>query len=187
MTRTNEENERLESKSACSVVVAYEDPAARERAVGFCDQLVGRFWTQVEFDVSWWSFASLEEAAGSRDAVQKAAQADFIILSAAPAGDFPAPVKAWIETSLGMRGEREGVLAGLTGTADGLHAEDGPKHLYLRRAAHLAGMDYLTHVPSDMSRAIPDSLEAYTERADQVTSLLDSILSQPAPPPQLRS
>ena len=165
------------------MVAAYEDAAARERAVGFCDQLVGRFWTQVEFDVSWWSFVSLEEVNGAREAVQKAAQAEVIVVSAAPEGDLPAAVKAWIEAWLGLRGEREGVLAGLTGSVDAPHVEEGPKHLYLRRAAHLAGLDYLTQVPSHISRAIPDSLESYTERADQVTSLLDGILRQQRPPP----
>jgi sulfite reductase alpha subunit-like flavoprotein len=186
MTRTEEASARLATKKAWSVVVAYEDPAARERAVGFCDQLVERFWAQVELDISWWSFTSLEEAAGAREAVQEAAQAELIIVSTAPEGDLPATVKAWIEAWLRLRGEREGVLAGLTEGAEGLSLEEGPKHLYLRRVAHLGAMDYLTQVPSDMSRAIPDSLESYTERADQITCLLDGILQQQAPPPQLR-
>ena len=41
-------------------------------------------------------------------------------------------------------------------------------------------MDYLTHVPQDIARAIPDSLDSYSKRADQVTSLLDEILRQQA-------
>ena len=46
-------------------------------------------------------------------------------------------------------------------------------------------MDYLTEMPQDISRSIPDSLDSYTERAEQVTSLLDNILHQQAPPPSL--
>jgi hypothetical protein len=187
MTLTNKDSTRLESKSAWSVVVAYENSAARERAVGFCDQLVGRFWTQAELDISWCPFTSLEEAAGASEASRRTAHAELVIVAATPEGDLSAPVKAWIESSLGQRGEREGVLVGLTGSADGPHVEEGPKHLFLRRAAHLAGMDYLTQVPSDMSRTMPDSLESYTERADQVTGLLDGILRQQAPPPRLWS
>jgi hypothetical protein len=185
MTRTNKDSARSEPRNTWSVVVAYEDPAARERAVGFCDQLVGRFWTQVELDISWWSFTSLEEATGAREAAQNAAHSELIIVSARPEGDLSAPVRAWIETVLGLRSEREGVLVGLTANGENPSVEEGPKHLYLRRAAHLAGMDYLTQVPSDMSRAIPDSLESYTERADQVTSLLDGILQQQAQLPRL--
>jgi hypothetical protein len=46
-------------------------------------------------------------------------------------------------------------------------------------------MDYLTEVPQDISRSIPDSLDSYTERADQVTGLLANILQQQPPPPIL--
>ena len=66
MTRTNENGARLEAKAAWSVVVVYEDAAARERAVSFCDQLVRRFWAGFEFDLSWWSFAQLEEASAAK-------------------------------------------------------------------------------------------------------------------------
>ena len=59
MTRTNESRARLEPKVTWSVVVVYEDGAARERAVGFCDQLVSRFWGKCEFDLSWWPFTVL--------------------------------------------------------------------------------------------------------------------------------
>jgi hypothetical protein len=40
-------------------------------------------------------------------------------------------------------------------------------------------------VPQDISRSIPDSLDSYTERADQVTGLLANILQQQPPPPIL--
>ena len=61
MTRTNENGVGLETKTACSVVVVYEDATARERALTFCDQLVGRFWAKCEFDVSWWTFDLLDQ------------------------------------------------------------------------------------------------------------------------------
>jgi len=48
-------------------------------------------------------------------------------------------------------------------------------------------MDYLKEMPQDISRSIPDSLDSYTERADQVTHLLDNIMHQQAPPPHLLS
>jgi hypothetical protein len=48
-------------------------------------------------------------------------------------------------------------------------------------------MDYLNHVPQDISLSIPESLDSYTQRADQVTSLLDDILHQQVPPPPLLS
>ena len=185
MTRANEDGARLEPKTAWSVVAVYEDSAARERVVGFCDQLVGRFWARFEFDVSWWSFATLGEPTAASEAAEKAARADLIVFSATPEGEFPARVKDWIETWLIRRGDREGMIAGLLEPTENSNAREGHKHLYLRNAAHRGAMDYLTQVPHDLSRSIPDSLDSYTERADQVTGLLDDILHQQPPPPHL--
>ena len=181
MTRTNENAARLGAKTAWSVVVVYEDPAARERAVSFCDQLVGRFWARFEFEVSWWSFGLLEEVESAMEAAAKAGQADLIVFAAKAEGDFPLVVKEWIETWLSQRGDREGLLAGLMEAG----GREGPKHHCLRKVAHRAAMDYLTQVPHDISRAIPDSLDSYCSRADQVTSVLDDILRQQPPPPSL--
>jgi hypothetical protein len=54
----------------------------------------------------------------------------------------------------------------------------------LRKMAHAAGMDYLTTVPDCLPTEVPDSLDACNQRATQVTSVLDNILSySPQPPP----
>ena len=71
MTRIDENGTRLETKAAWSVVVAYEDRQACERAVGFCDQLVNRFWAGFEFDLSWWTFAQLEDADSAKAAAEQ--------------------------------------------------------------------------------------------------------------------
>jgi hypothetical protein len=179
-----EENERPpEAKAAWSVVVAHQDAAARQRAVAFCDQLVARFWERFEFEVSWFPFDLLAEATAGKEAAGKAAQADLVVISAAPEGDFPAPLKGWIETWLGQRGDREGVLVGLMEPLAESGSEEGRKHNYLRSVAHRAALDYLTGVPQEIARTIPDSLDSYTQRAAQVTNLLDGILHQQAPPP----
>jgi len=47
-------------------------------------------------------------------------------------------------------------------------------------------MDYLTQVPQNISHSIPESLESYGQRAAHVSSVLDEILHQHAPPPLLR-
>ena len=185
MTRTNDSGSVLETKTGWSVVVVYEDAATRERAVTFCDQLVSRYWAKCEFDVSWWPFTMLDQAAAAKEAVERAAQADLIVFSATPEGDFPPPVKAWVESWLNQRGEREGMLVGLMEPGADAGNREGQKHHYLRKAAHHGAMDYLTRVPPDTCFSIPDSLESYTERACQVTSLLDDILHQQLSPPHL--
>jgi hypothetical protein len=185
VTRIHENGTRRRTKTTWSVVVVYEDAPARERAVVFCDQLVGRFWAQLELDIDWWSFASLKESQSAKAATDKVTRADLIVFCAVPEGNLPAPVKAWVETWIEERGEREGMLIGLLETPDAPCALEGDKHHYFRQVAHRGGMDYLTHLPQEISRPIPDSLDWYTQRADKVTSLLEGILDQQSPPPHL--
>jgi hypothetical protein len=185
MTRTDEDGARAEVKAAWSVAVVYEDPTACERAVSVCNQMANRFWAGFEFDLSWWPFAQLEDADLARDAANKAAVANVVVFAANSGGDFTLPVKAWIETWLNQRGEREGFIVGLLDPAGGAGGGEGQKHRFLRNAAHRGAMDYLTEVPQDISRSIPDSLDSYAERADQVTCLLTNILLQRPPPPSL--
>lgn len=167
-------------KTTQIVAVVYEDPIAREEAVGFCDHLVEQFWNQFSFDIGWCSFTSLLEADSIAQATRKAADADWIIFAARPEGEMPFYVRAWIETWLKERGEREGVLVSL-GAGTGPASETADKPLYLRQVAHRAGMDYLTQFPSSLSHPIPDSPESCTARAAEVTSVLEGILHHPPP------
>src|SRR5258707_521104 len=87
----------------------------------------------------------------------------------------------WIQKWSSKRGERGGGLVGLLdqGAMNGL-ADD--KHLYLRNVAHRVGMDYVTKMPENISRGIPDSIDSCSQRAQRVTSVLDEILrKQPIP------
>jgi hypothetical protein len=183
MTRNSKDTERTTTKPAWLVVVVYEDPAARERAVAFCDQVVGRMWAELELEVGWWSFDMLREVECASEAAEKAAGADVIIFSAAQEGEFPLSVKAWMQAWLSQRGDREGKLVGLLEPGAPAGRREGPRHLLLRNAAHHCAMDYLTEVPQDISLTIPESFDSYAKRARQITSLLDDILHRQPPPP----
>ena len=185
MTTTNDQSSQLETKATWSVVVVYENPTTQSRAVGFCDELVGRFWKDLQFDMDWWSFDHLATVDSAREAAEKAARADLIIFAASPEGDFPLAVKAWMQVWLSQRGDREGKLVALLDPRGSAKGKEGHKHQHLRNAAHHAAMDYLTEVPEDISLAISESLDAYTERAGHVTSLLDDILRRQPQPPTL--
>jgi len=75
--------------------------------------------------------------------------------------------------------------AGLIDTSTILNGWAAEKHAWLRRVAHRDGMDYLTDVPPEITRPIPNSLESFSERAQQITSVLNEILRKPIHPPSL--
>ena len=166
-----------------SIVVVYEDKETRERAVAFCDHLVAKFWSRLGLDVSWWSFDLLSESAPSEQSASKIAEADVVVFATRSDKELPRHVCAWTERWLHRRGKREGMLVGLL--TSGESGEESPSHLYLRKVAHLAGMDYLTQVPQSITDPLPESPESCCARAQQVTSVLDEILHQAAAPPHL--
>ena len=160
-------------------------PPRANQAVDFCDQLVNRFWARFEFDVNWWSFDLLRNEPTALAAADKAAQADLVVLCSLRQEDFPASVKGWIERWLHRRGDREGILAGLVDPRGGSSGCQSPKHHYLRQIAHRGALDYLTQLPQNISRLTPESLDYYSQRAAQGSSVLDEILHHHAPPPAL--
>jgi hypothetical protein len=180
----NSRKEDARMKRNWSVVIVYEDNMVREAAVKFCDHLVNRFWPGEELDVEWRSFESLEAAPSLKQTTGKAAEADLIVFSTRPTGNFPSAVELWIETWLAERGEREGALVGLMERTANPSGATPDKCMYLRNVAHRAGMDYLTRVPQHI-HAFPDSSDSLAARAQQITHVLDDILRKPAPPPRL--
>jgi hypothetical protein len=164
-------------KGTWSVVVIYENEEARDAAVQFCDCLVERFWSQCGFDVSWWSYALLEEGTTAAQARDKATEAHLVVFAIGQ--ELPGHVRSWIEDWVLRRGEREGACAGLLPSTVAESTQ-----IYLREAAHRAGMDFLTQVPPNISWSMADGIESCTERAHQTTSILEEILRSPRPPSQ---
>jgi len=171
-------------KATWSIVVIYENTETRESAMGFCDHLVEQFWVESGLDVGWWSFEALQQANSARKAAEKAGSADWIIFAADSAGSLPAHVTAWVDGWLDHRGDHEGILVGLIPEA-GAGDPCCEKHLFLRAVAHRAGMDYLTHLPETVCQPITDARDSFTERAQQVTSVLDEILHHARTPPHV--
>jgi hypothetical protein len=168
-------------KTTCSVVVVYESAEMRELAEAFLDRLMKRHWAKLNFDVGWWSFELLGEAESAKPAASKSARADLVLFAARPQKELPFHVRSWAEIWISERSEREGILIGLPTPDLGDPPEAATTRTYLRTLARRAGMDYLTEFPEELAHAIPESLEIYAERANQVTDVLDEILHQPPP------
>lgn len=158
------------------MVVVYETPSIREHAVGFCEQLARGQESAVLSEMNWWSFRLLGNSIAAEDAAQHAAAADIVIFAMDAAGDLPDEIKWWIENWLNKRGEREGALVGLLARDEPSQEIASFREIYLRNIARRAGMDYLSHSAPTSAKAIPDSLDSFTDRAGQVTSVLDDIL-----------
>ena len=178
-------SKQSEDQAAKCVVVIYEEPSIRERAVEFCERL-GEQRKFSTMEMNWWSFPLLSGPEPANDAVQKAADADVVVFAMHSRGDLPSEIKLWIEKWLNKRGEREGALVGLLNREGGLQGVASFREIYLRHAARRAGMDYLSHAAPTAKDAIPDSIDSFSERAGRVTSVLDSILQKhPHAPPAM--
>ena len=176
----------VDASSEKCVVVVYETPAIREHAVKFCERLAQENESSSMAEMNWWSFRLLGHPSACGDAVQKAALADVIVFAMNAVGDLPEEIKLWIENWLNKRGEREGALVGLLAREERSHDVPPFREIYLRHVARRAGMDFLSHAAPTAAKAIPDSLDSFSERAGQMTSVLDNILhTHPRTPPPL--
>jgi hypothetical protein len=169
-----------------SVAVVYENTEMRQRAMQVCDHLIHRFWSEIEFDLKWWRFDFLQDEVLSQRAASQVSVADVVIVAAAVEGKLPAGVGAWLERSLSRREEREGMFIALLGAGDNpFHRPDVSMDAVLRRLAHRAGMDYFTEAPAALPGSLPDSLENYSQRAEEHTTIIESILKHAPRPPLL--
>jgi hypothetical protein len=175
------------SKPHWPILAVYEDEGCKDQALKFCDALVQRFWAIAELDVHGVSVSELEDQAAFRNSSAKAVGARFVVFALRPGGEMPFSVCDWIESWLALRGDREGAIVALNDPGTGLGTLISAKFVHLRNVANRTAMDYLTELPSSPMYPIPDSLESYSARADQVTSVLDQILHRPVPPPRMLS
>ena len=62
----------VEKENRSIVVVIYDDPTTRARALTACDYLVSQHWENVELDFYWWRTDFLDDANMSRAAAHYA-------------------------------------------------------------------------------------------------------------------
>ena len=168
-----------------SVLAVYRDTAARDETVKFCDCLIQRFWPEITFDLVWQDWSALLDKESAKESGFKAERADMIVLATAGQGTLDRHIRTWLEAALARRGDREGILVGLSTPDCSATAGAAATQQYLRKLAHRSGLDYLTTVPQSLCRGVPESVEAYALRATKVTSVLDTILHCVPPPPSV--
>ena len=111
-----------------------------------CDNMVSRFWPEMEFQMHWCSFDQLATSNIASAAARQAALANIIIIASGSNAGLPDTVKAWMDDWCNQRHGREGsLIALLEGSPQ--NQEFALADQNLRNIAHRAGLDYLTHEP----------------------------------------
>jgi hypothetical protein len=124
-----------------------------------------------EFD--WAAFRNIENNTVGEAFFQKAASAATLIVAARSEGEFSPRLKSWLDRWAFKRANTRGILIGLFADRKATNLPT-TKELFLRQMAHQGGVEYRSHLTA--TGLVPDSLESYSERAGQVTSVLDGIL-----------
>ena len=169
---------------SCRGVVVYEDQPTRDRALRLCDELVRKFWHDIEMDFSWWRFDYLRDVDLARLAAEAAVSADFVVFSARGAKELPPPVRSWIDSWVDCRMNRPNALVALIGADDDPVKGLTPIHVYLQEIARHAEMDYLSHVSDASTVKLDTSMNGIARRAGEMTTLLDKMLHRPSIPPR---
>jgi hypothetical protein len=162
-------------KKSWSVAVLFEDNATRKEAQDFFERLAADYWSETEFKLEWASFEALADDFGFREQARKFARADFLIFANCPHRPLPFHVHQWGEEWLRLRGRREGVLVAVSEPARA-SVESANTYAFLRQLAHRAGMDYMTDMPPNLEETIPNGPEQCRDRAEQMTSTLNTIM-----------
>ncbi len=163
-------------------VVVYEDKRTRERALRLSDALLRRFWSDIEFNFSWWRFDYLGDPGLANDAREAAVRSDWILFSAHGGRELPLTVRNWIESWSNKRVNPAGALVALIGTEDDSLKGTTPIHIYLREVAQRAGLDYFSQVVETLAAKQDVSADEISLRADKLTSVLDDIIRRPTIP-----
>jgi hypothetical protein len=166
-----------------SVVLAFDDPRARQKAIQVCSNLKKEFGAEFDFQCRQWRFADLEPTNQAEDAARVASGADMVIFACSNE-KLPDKIRLWIEMWLAKKATQETALVALIGTSNPQGRPATPAHAYLEQVARQTGMSYFAaefYVPRPISGC---SIEAIVARATTVTSVLGEVLHRPPPPPR---
>jgi hypothetical protein len=131
-----------ETEPALKVATVYQDSLTRHWTTelwGQVGQLVGGGCISHQT----WKISDLTDARVFTDAVQAAAEADVVVVSARDAGELPMNLYVWIHAWMPRRAGREGALVALLGVPAQPDAESGRVHACLETVARWTGLDFL--------------------------------------------
>lgn len=167
----------------CSVAVIYDDAASRGRAIELCDRLIHHFWQDLQFRVNWWKSTHLDDADIAPAAAWSVRHAQIVIFSAVNRSELPAAQQTWLQAALANPAADGRMLIGFANSSSAQTGTAPPLLHTLQSCALLAGMDFLPRLTPSLD--VLAGAAQHVHDATGMTSVLNSILHQPLPPPRL--
>jgi len=156
-----------------TVVVIYDDPITRARALTACDFLVSQLWENVELDFYWWRTDFLSDSNMSRAAAHYAVGADFLIVCSTGIDDRSTTLETWFDSWIRERNKHEGALIDLCLVPEASNRITNLQSV-LQAAATRGKFDYLTanespspgnHSPDTRLSGAPVSVDPLRDRS----------------------
>ena len=139
--RTGDEADAL----TMEVMLVHEDLSAGRRGKEVLDQVALNLEPKADFLVNPWNFEMLRNPALQSQAVQDAAHANIVVLSAHGRAKLPAAVRAWLEVWLDRRGDSPCALVVSLDPSDRESSLANPMIKYVNALAWQAGVEVFPH------------------------------------------
>jgi len=172
-----------EPKFPFDIVITYEDKATCARAFAVCDHLIQELQNDHDIQQSWWRFHYLHDPQLLESAIDVALSADMIVMSLNNAKELPWLARRWVEGWLDQKDGHHQALVALVDNAPSSRRADCPILRYLNSVAHIAGMDFFSHVFPAAPLSVHSPLVSIAERETALTPLLEGILHRSAQVP----
>ena len=164
--RKNPDGTDSDDKVQLEVLLMHEDLSAGLRAKQALDQVSRRLEPKAELRINLWNFDLVSDPAIQELAVQEAARADIVFLSAVGVWKLPAPVHAWLQQWLVRRRHATCALV-VSLDARAQNSVSASRLLdSVRQVAEPAGVDVFPHFGTALPAGWERPLQARLRQAD---------------------
>lgn len=129
------------------LLVAYEDPGTRDRALHLSQHLSKQLEDEYDFHCSWWKFNHLTNTVLHEQAASAAREANMVVIAVQARPSPPAIQAEWLRSWVSERGTTsKAALVALVACPESGQTTDVRKTTgFLRDLAESAGMDFFNH------------------------------------------
>ena len=181
MDEINLDADSTDAKSALRVVIAYDDVAARKRAMRMLADLGKDLGNDIEFQPLPWPFARLADIKWSKVGDRDAVNADILIIATSSASPLPPAVGRWAEAAISQKRGTAAAVVALFGSDENPDGAGSSRLEAIWTAAQRAGLAFFAPAPR---HELDEAIERIHRRAEMVTPLLAEILHHPQPAPR---